>query len=355
MDAARRSALVETMTKMRGRIDHIRERNQGIGEHDTKATLIEPVLSALGWQLDELDEVRREYRRKPQDNPVDYALFILRQPRLFVEAKSLDTTLDPRKCASQVLGYASVVGVGWCLVTDGNEYRLYNAHAAVDVEDKLFRRVRIADESQTEYCLETLGLLAKETMGENVLEMLWKGQFIDRRVQKALEELFLNEDGALGKLVRRKTPEIAPADIRDSLKRADLRVSYPVLAARTVSSATAEPPKITTGKVSGSGGARITLKDLITAGLISPPLALGATYKGQTVEAVVEPNGSVQYDGKSYGTLSAAGGAAKAYVNGSPDGPFPATNGWTFWQYRDAQGELRVIDGLQKQFADMKA
>jgi type I site-specific restriction endonuclease len=125
---------------------------------DTKAILIDPVLAALGWRLDELGDVRREYRAKPQDNPVDYALLVFAQPRLFVEAKALSTSLD-RKCASQVLGYASVVGVGWCLLTNGDEYRLCNSHAKVDVDEKLLRTVRLSDPAQAELCIETLELI----------------------------------------------------------------------------------------------------------------------------------------------------------------------------------------------------
>ena len=62
---------------------------QGIGEQDTKAALIVPVLRALGWDVEDLEDVKLEYRRRPADNPVDYALFLLRSPRLFIEAKSL--------------------------------------------------------------------------------------------------------------------------------------------------------------------------------------------------------------------------------------------------------------------------
>ncbi|MCJ7686723.1 MAG: type I restriction enzyme HsdR N-terminal domain-containing protein [Desulfobacteraceae bacterium] len=76
-------------------------------------------MSALGWDLEELDEVRLEYKKKPKDNPVDYALFIMRTPRLFIEAKSLEANLDDRKWVSQTLGYATVVGVEWCVLTNG--------------------------------------------------------------------------------------------------------------------------------------------------------------------------------------------------------------------------------------------
>jgi predicted type IV restriction endonuclease len=52
------------------------------GEENAKATLIEPVLEALGSNIRDGDEVHREYRSKSGDNPVDYALKIMRTPRL---------------------------------------------------------------------------------------------------------------------------------------------------------------------------------------------------------------------------------------------------------------------------------
>jgi len=134
-------AVAVAIDVIRKRILQIRERKETIGEQNTKAALIDPLLSSLGWDLQEIDEVRREYRRKPQDNPVDYALFLTRTECLFLEAKSLEKDLSDRKWVSQNLAYATVVGVRWCVLTNGDEYRIYNAHAAVDVEEKLFRSV----------------------------------------------------------------------------------------------------------------------------------------------------------------------------------------------------------------------
>jgi hypothetical protein len=137
--------LLETLATVRKRIQQIRDRKQIVGEQNTKAALIDPILIALGWDLQEIDEVRYEYRRKPQDNPVDYALFLSRTECLFIEAKSLEKDLNDRKWISQNLSYATVVGVRWCALTNGDEYRIYNSHAAVDVEQKLFRSVRVSD------------------------------------------------------------------------------------------------------------------------------------------------------------------------------------------------------------------
>jgi len=76
--------------------------------------------------------VHREFKPTTQDKPVDYSLAVLRKPRLLVEAKPLGESLSDRKWIGQILGYASVAGVEWCVLTDGNEYRFYNATVPLD-------------------------------------------------------------------------------------------------------------------------------------------------------------------------------------------------------------------------------
>jgi predicted type IV restriction endonuclease len=79
-----------------------------------------PVLRALGWDVGNLEEVQQEYKRRPRDKPVDYALLLLRTPRLFVEAKSLGQNLSDRRWANQIMGYATVAGVEWVVITNGS-------------------------------------------------------------------------------------------------------------------------------------------------------------------------------------------------------------------------------------------
>lgn len=341
--------LPETLDQLRKRIAHLRERGERISEQDTKAGLIEPVLSALGWGF---DDVRREYRRKPQDNPVDYALLTYRTPRLFVEAKALDTPLD-QKGAAQVLGYAAVVGVTWCLLTDGDEYRLYNAHAAVPVEEKLFRSVQVSDTKDEARCLETLELIAKEHLeaSSTDLEWLWKCQFVDRRVKMALTTLFEENDPKLVNLVRRNLPDLSPSEIRDSLGRATMRLHYPSASKRSE----AQPATSTTGPrrkgkaPSEAGVNKGELGRLIAAGLITPPLRLEGRYKGVDLEATIEVDGRIRFGERYFRTPSGAGSAAKRAAAGPADGPPITTSGWTFWRYRDASGKLHPLNELRRQ------
>jgi hypothetical protein len=161
MTHSTRQFLEQTIPVLRQKIDKYQRRKDLIGEQNTKAALIDSLLGALGWDVGDPDEVCREYKNKPTDNPVDYALLLLRSPRLLIEAKGFGQKVEDRKWLSQTLGYATVIGVEWCVLTNGDEYRIYNAHAPVDVEKKLFRAVCLSDEEHPGFVLDTLALLSK--------------------------------------------------------------------------------------------------------------------------------------------------------------------------------------------------
>ena len=355
MDGQNRQTLSSTLLRIRKRIHQIRDRKEAIGEQNTKSTLIDPILSALGWDIEELDEVCREYRRKPHDNPVDYALFLLRSPCLFVEAKALEKDLNDRKWISQILGYATVVGVEWCVLTNGDEYRIYNSHATVDMEEKLFRVIQISDPAQEEYTLDTLDLLSKSKMGEKLINILWKVHFIDHRVKAVLTDILHSEDGALTSLIRKKTSGLSRAEIRDSLKRADIRVDFPVI---TISQWSTKPTPLKEQKRTKKHrsptmlGVKVT--DLIQADLFKPPIELERRYKKTHLKASIQSDGRVIFDGEPYDSLSFAAGMARKSVIGAPPGrKYPQTNGWSFWQYHDPNtGRLEEIDTLRQRFLE---
>ncbi len=353
--------LAAVLATVRGRIERARDRGATLGEQDTKATLIEPILAALGWRVDSIDDVRREYRSKPQDNPVDYALFIHRTPRLFIEAKALEKDPSDRKWIGQTLSYATMVGVEWCVLTNGDEYRLYNAHAPVDVEEKLFRAIRITDPDDQRLVLETLDLLSKDKTGENLISILWKAQFVDHHVQAALREILSGDDAGLVRLIRRRTKELKPAEIRESLRRAEIRVTFPMLSVADDEEATEEDDAAEERRARKPAKSKkkpkrvaVEVADLIKAGLVKPPLELEKDYKGVHLTATVLADGRIQFGGEAYDSLSTAGGMARRTVIGKPPNRrYPQTNGWTFWQFRDpASGELKYVDELRQAYLE---
>lgn len=341
-----------------------RYQGQGIGEQDTKATLIVPVLRALGWDVEDLEDVKLEYKRKPADNPVDYALVLLREPRLFIEAKALGSHLDDPKWTNQFLSYAMAAGVEWVALTDGNEYRLYNSHATVPVEKKLFRTVRVAD--PTSRSAETLALLSKAQLQDNLIDQYWKSEFVDRQIGDALRALFSAEpDPAVVRLVHGRLPSLSRSDVRASLGRLRAGFDFPVVPtpaprvapAPVARTAVAEPTPAEPPKAMGAGTPwrNVTLAQLIDSGLMQVPMEISHRYRGADLRARIEAADRIVVDGAAYDSLSIAGGMArKSIVGDTPGRAYPPTNGWTFWEFRASDGSQRQLDTLRREVHERK-
>jgi len=345
----RSRSLQETLSEVAAAAASLRDRGRRASEQDTKAVLIEPVLDALGWNMRDPDEVTREYRHKPQDNPVDYSLMLRRSPCLFVEAKAIGVNLNDRKWIAQSVSYASTAGVEWCVLTNGEEYRIYKAHLAVDVEEKLFRTVSLSSSSDLALAATTLVLLSKANMKERALEDAWKTHFVDQQVKAALDDHFRTSSASLVRLLQKSTNGLTRSEIEKSIKRAEISVSFPQPSESPRASAPRRPSR--SSGTSKRPATKSELAGLVAAGVIPAPLDLTVTYKKAALSARIEKDGTVTFDGKSYASLSMAGGVARVKVSGPPkDGrECYATNGWTFWRYRDPEtNELAFVDRLRR-------
>jgi len=326
----------------------LKDRDRRIGEQNTKATLVEPILEVLGWDIRDWDEVHREYRGKSADSPVDYALKIMRTPRLFLEAKGLGEDLADRKWVAQVLGYATVAGVEWCVLTDGDEWRFYNSTAAVDADEKLFRRVRLSD-GNLDDTMATLLLLARDNIEGNLLEPLWAAHFVDRRVKQALLDMLESRDKGLVRLIHQKVPKVQPKQITESLGRLEVRLDSPPV--RPLSGAMPSVPALqpagSAPKTSiGRKPKQDRLADLIAAGVLKAPMRLFSRYKKQMLEATLLPTGEVEFQGQRYASPSDAGGAAKATLTGKK----MATDGWSFWRIEGGDGKPRTLASIREAY-----
>jgi hypothetical protein len=335
------SELAAMLESVRSRI--ARTAARGLNEQNTKATLIEPVLRALGWNTEDVDEVVHEYTSGKRGNPVDYGLLIERQPRLLLEAKPYGATLSDAKWATQFLGYALVAGVTWMVLTNGDEYRIYNTHARVPLEEKLWRTVRVSNGGPA--VEETLSLLARDRLGENRIDRLWQAHFVDQKVKVALEELLsVGTDARLLRLIRDRASDLSPSDIRASLRRCRATLDFPV------------PPATVRGPARRGRASRqktpeqgaTDLRALVKSGVLRPPVQLTRVYKGRTLTATIEPDASVTCLGRRFASPSMAASAARASIIGSaPGGRPPATNGWDFWRVVSGEGRSTPLTSFR--------
>lgn len=101
--------------------NRIVESGPSLTEADTKHMIINPLLSALGWEFVP-DRIQSEYpvRMGRGTTHVDYCLKLEGSPVAFIEAKALGTPID-EDVLEQAVSYGRQEFVGWVIVTNGEE------------------------------------------------------------------------------------------------------------------------------------------------------------------------------------------------------------------------------------------
>lgn len=334
-----------------------------LNEANTKALLIEPILSALGWDMYDLESVTREYRVY-DGTFLDYALLVSKRPALFCEAKPTRMALDDPKWVSQAINYANNEGVVWCVLTDGLRWRVFKANEAAPMEKKLAFEVTLAELFAPETSAraeELFHCLTPAAVAEGELSRLGTQVFVDSRVQDVLAELLEEPPAKLVDLVRSQMGEghgLKPADVRgalarvagpaaDALRAASVGVTPPArgqaaVPHRAAPATTRKSPKESgTTRASGiavSTGSRkashfgVTLAEMIQAGAIQPG-QLVSTRAKRPASAELTAAGTILFNGVEYASPSKA--AMKASGLG-------AVNGWVFWARKTPSGQVTL-------------
>lgn len=163
------------------RIKRAIDRNSIWTESTTIRCLIEPILYALGWELQDPLECQGKYRHTAQDNPVDLSLFLQGKPSLFVETKQFGNSLDDRKWVMQALRCANSAGVKWAALTNGQEWRLYNSYADTELENKLFFSCDLLTDD-LDCAQQQLNLISRTEMLVETIDQLWQKRIIELEV-----------------------------------------------------------------------------------------------------------------------------------------------------------------------------
>jgi len=213
-------SLEGTVEKILSTADKLK--SSGGNEANTKALLIEPLLSALGWDTADLDQVEREYRVF-DGTALDYALKIDAAPSLFLEAKAIGKKLDDKSFVSQTVNYANNEGVVWCVLTNGINYRVYKTNEPVGMEEKLLFEIDLGEarNGASAEVAHSLDLISRGALVNGKLEAWGDQVFTDKRIRSALVSLAGSPPPGLISMVDEIAgkPEISPERIQQSLAR----------------------------------------------------------------------------------------------------------------------------------------
>ena len=119
----------------------------GKNETATRYALIDPLLTALGWDLQDPGQVQTEY--STGDGRADYAMLAggdTSRPRLVIEAKKLGRPISDG--INQSITYCVGRGIPYFVVTNGRDWAAYETHKPVPVTDKLIVDFSLTDPAQ---------------------------------------------------------------------------------------------------------------------------------------------------------------------------------------------------------------
>ncbi|MDE2788140.1 MAG: hypothetical protein OXL37_15985 [Chloroflexota bacterium] len=123
-------------------------------ETRTRTALIDPLLTALGWDVSGPALVTPEY--SVGNGRADYAPHGSESiPAAMVEAKRLGHALNDDE-RMQMLNYANARGVRHAVITDGNVWELYEVFKQAPLEDRRLLSLRIANTPAHELALQLL-------------------------------------------------------------------------------------------------------------------------------------------------------------------------------------------------------
>jgi predicted type IV restriction endonuclease len=176
-----------------------------VDEASTKAGVVMRLLSVLGWNPFNVEEVKPEY--VTAGKRVDYALRISNANKVFIEVKRMSESLDPHQ--EQLLAYSFQEGVKLAILTNGATWWFYLPLNEGSWEQRRFYTVDLFEQDPADIAGRFVEFLAKERVksgdalksAEGVYKSHQKKQILREAIPKAWKKITSEPDDLLVELL----------------------------------------------------------------------------------------------------------------------------------------------------------
>ena len=161
----------QEIQKLVDKFERIRDegKHKKYNEENTKKDFIIPLFRALGWKVEDSDEVKAE--EKVSKKRVDYAFRLNGVPKFYLECKPFRENINDPKYAKQAIEYAWNKSVTWAVLCNFEGMRVFNAEWKWN--DKQPTRNQFLDLRYNDYagaCFKYLTWLSRESFEKSVLD-----------------------------------------------------------------------------------------------------------------------------------------------------------------------------------------
>ena len=233
------------------------ERIVSISEAATKQAIVLPLLSILGWDTLNIDEVTPEYSLKGRK--VDYSLRAGGINKVFIEVKKIEEELENHQ--EQLLNYSFQEGTKLAVLTNGITWWFYLPLHEGSWEQRRFYTIDIIQQETEEIVSKFIDFLSKENIisgkaiqnAEAVYKSHRKQTILKDTLPKAWNKIITDTDEALIELISETTEKLCgykpnPEMIEQFISKNKNRLLIPVLpSSRPI------PPKPTPTAMSYTG------------------------------------------------------------------------------------------------------
>ncbi len=181
-------------------------------EAATKQAVILRILSCLGWDIFNIDEVNPEY--SVSGRKVDYSLRYGNYNKVFIEVKKIGEDLE--KHQEQLLNYSFQEGVKLAILTNGITWWFYLPLHEGSWEQRKFYTIEIYDQDAQDITQKFIDFLSKENVisgesiknAENIYNSKQKTYLIKDTLPIAWDKLIKEPDELLVELIAETTEKL---------------------------------------------------------------------------------------------------------------------------------------------------
>ena len=169
-------------------------------EQAVKQGVILPLLNRIGWDTEDMNEVRPELQTKGIKK-VDYACIVGGTSRMFVEAKAWSVPLTQAE-ENQLNEYCRSAKVNHGVLTNGREWRLYLHKPHRKWEQKMFLKVDIVSEEPS-------------SVEDNFIKFLARANLLENQAVNAARDLIRQEEeeNVLREVVKDVVDKVTTAEL----------------------------------------------------------------------------------------------------------------------------------------------
>lgn len=216
-----------------------------VDEASTKAGVILRLLSVLGWDPFNVEEVRPEYSTGAKR--VDYSLRISNANKVFIEVKRMSENLDQHQ--EQLLAYSFQEGIKLAILTNGRTWWFYLPLNEGNWEQRRFYAVDLFEQDPADISGRFVEFLAKESVrsgdifksAERVYKSRQKKQILRDSIPKAWNRIVSEPDDLLVELIIETTEKIC--GFRPEIEDVERFLKKDFIIPSGLASATPQSPK----------------------------------------------------------------------------------------------------------------